>query len=355
MSKRTIIAGVLIAAMLGTSGCGLIQKEEETLAYELRPTVAAETPKTGDIVLYTDITGTIAPQQSASVMPKIGGEVLEVHFQAGDQVEAGQLLITIDSDALTALSLQVDAARVQYEEAARTLERMKPLYESGDISAQSYEQTQDGAESARIAYESAKNQYELQTQYTQVTAPISGTVESRNVEVHDHIGSSTVICEISGGSGMELSFGLTEKMHRSVQPGDQIEATKNGMTYEAEVTETGSMINSSTGLYDAKARLLDAEGLTTGMRVELTLVMDRALSAMTVPLSAVNYDNGQAFVYCYDNGIAKRTDITAGIYDTEKMQVIDGLDGENMVITSWSNELSDGAEVLLSEGSESDD
>ena len=78
--------------------------------------------------------------------------------------------------------------------------------------------------------------------------------------------------------------------------------------------------------------------------------MDKAENAMTVPVDAVNYDGGVPFVYCYNNGVAEKTSIEAGIYDSQKMEVKSGLTADSQVITTWSNELVDGAEVILDNG-----
>ena len=75
--------------------------------------------------------------------------------------------------------------------------------------------------------------------------------------------------------------------------------------------------------------------------------MDQVKGVLTVPVDAVNYDNGKAFVYCYDNGAAKKVMIEAGIYDAQTMEVKSGLTAGDQVITTWSNELVDGQEVLL--------
>ncbi|MCD7908970.1 MAG: efflux RND transporter periplasmic adaptor subunit, partial [Clostridium sp.] len=68
-----------------------------------------------------------------------------------------------------------------------------------------------------------------------------------------------------------------------------------------------------------------------------------------VPVDAVNYAGGEPFVYCYEDGSAIKTMIEGGIYDSERMEVKSGLRPDSRVITSWSNELVDGAQVLLDE------
>ena len=320
--------------------------KEETAVYESRPTVSTTAPQTGDIVLYTDLTGQVQPQSKAAVMPKMPGEVLEVLFQAGDRVTAGQPLVVLDSDALTALKLQVEAAQVALNNANNALARTRSLYEGGFVSQETMEQAQNGAESARISYESAKNQYDLQSEYTTITAPIDGVVESRNVEVHGYVSSTSPICIISGDNEMEVSFGVTERTLQNLAVGDTVSVEKNGSTMEGTVTEIGSVVG-ATGLFDVKASIPNSNVLVNGTRVKLSVVLDRANGVMTIPVDSVNYDNGTPFVYCYENGVAKKTVIEAGIYDSERIAVLSGLDANSQVITSWSNELVDGAEVLL--------
>lgn len=344
--KVLIPAAILISAIIlilwSASG-----KKVQTVQSETRPRVLSEQPETGDIVLFTELTGTIESQLKASVLPKQGGEVVEVYFKAGDQVEEGQILCKIDSDALTQLRINVDSAEIALSDRRNTLSRTRALYDIGAVSSQEMEQVESAEKSARLAYESAKNQYDLQMEYTTVKAPISGVAESRNVEVHDYIGTDTEICLISGNSQKQVKFGVTEKTFKNLSIEDKVLAEENGRAYEGSVIEISSVVNSSTGLYDAKASLLNSDELTTGTRVKLTLIADRAKDVMTVPLDAVNYDNGVPFVYCYEDGTARKTEITAGIYDSEKIEVKSGLTYQNAVIVSWNNELVDGAEVLM--------
>ena len=111
--------------------------------------------------------------ETVTVTPKMSGEALEVLFEAGEYVQEGQILCRIDSDALTALKIQVDSAQVSMNDANTNLQRMQVLFAGGTISQQQLEQSQSAATGARLQYEAAKNQYDLQLKYTTVTAPIS--------------------------------------------------------------------------------------------------------------------------------------------------------------------------------------
>ena len=348
-SSKRLIAGAVVLLVAAGFVFKLVSGKEEAPQYETRPTVAVQTPVTGDITLYTELTGTVEPVSRASVMPKISGEILEVNFQAGDTVQAGQVLCKIDSDALRTMELQMQSASVAADTAARELARLQPLFDGGFVSQQQFQQAQDAATSARLAYETAKTQYDLQMEYTTVTAPIGGVIESRGIELHDHVSPSAPICVISGGDQRQLKFGVTEKVMKNMNVGDALTVEKNGSTYEGNLTEIGAMVNAS-GLYDAKAAVSQGASLTNGAKVKLTVVMDRAEGAMTVPVDAVNYDNGNAFVYCYEDGTAKKTMVEAGIYDSQNMEIISGLEADSQVIVTWSNELVDGQQVLLDDG-----
>ena len=220
MKKKIIIAGAAVVVLAAVIAVPRIFTGEEIGEYESRPTVEVQKPETGDIVLYTEMIGTIEPASKADVQPKMGGEILEVFFQAGDYVEAGQVLCQIDSDALTSLKLSMDSASIAMSEAQRTLSRTQALYAAGAVSQQQMEQAQDAAESSRIAYESAKNQYDLQVEYTTVTAPISGVVEARSIEPHDHIETDTVVCTISSDDQYEIQFGISDRTLENLSVGD---------------------------------------------------------------------------------------------------------------------------------------
>lgn len=221
-SSKRLIAGAVVLLVAAGIVFKLVSGNDEEPQYETRPTVSVQTPSTGNITLYTDLTGTVEPAAKAAVMPKISGEILEVNFQAGDTVQAGQVLCKIDSDTLKTLELQMQSASVAADTAARELARLQPLYAQGFVSQQQFQQAQDSATSARLAYETAKTQYDLQVEYTTVTAPIGGVIESRGVELHDHVSPSSQICVISGSDQLQVKFGVTEKVMKNMSVGEGV-------------------------------------------------------------------------------------------------------------------------------------
>ena len=122
--KIAIGAAVVVVAAAGIFS--ILGRKPEVVDDDVRPAVVAEKPQTGTISLYTDVIGTIEPSETVSVTPKIDGEILEVMFEAGQYVEAGQPLCRIDSDALTALRISMESAQVAMNDANSTLQRTRP-------------------------------------------------------------------------------------------------------------------------------------------------------------------------------------------------------------------------------------
>ena len=341
-----IVTGI---GVIGFVAFRFVTSKKEVGLTDTRPSVMAIHPEKRDIEIYTEQIGTVAPISSVSVFPKMVGEVLSVNFNQGDNVNAGDELATINSDALTSLKIQMDAAKVGMEDAAAALARTKALADTGAVSAQALEQANSAAASTGLNYEAAKSQYDLQSSYTSIKAPISGVVETKNIEVHDMLSGTAPIAVISGNEGMEVKFGVTGEVQSRLNQGDQIKVLSNGTEYTGNITEVAGVVG-STGLYDAKASLEGAKGLQTGTKVKLTLLKNRVSDVLTVPLSSVLYSGNAAYVYVYEGEKAMKKDVTVGLYDGEYIEVKEGLTSGDNVITTWSNELYDTAEVILSDG-----
>lgn len=326
-------------------------KPEEPIEAVPDPAVSIQTPTLGTIELATELTGAVEPADVVYVVPMGSGEVLEVYAKMGDTVEKDQPLFKIDNKQLDAAKITLDTTKVSLDDATASLNRMKALYESGDISAQAYEQTVNGVEMARLQYESAKLNYDVQMDCTVVTAPIAGLLEKFDVEVHDMSAAGNVAAVISGAGSKSLSFSVTERVVNGLSVGDMLEAEKNGMKYEGVITEIGTMVDPASGLFKVKATLDGADGLATGTMVKLYVTAQKAENVMTVPVDCVSYSAGRAYVYTYDAeaSAAKKVYVEDGLIDSEKVEILSGLSMEDNVIVTWSKELYDGATVKLSE------
>lgn len=317
--------------------------------------VKAAAPYTGDISIETYLTGTVEPSEVVYVYAKAGGDVTAVHVKSGDVVKQGQVLCEINTEQVDSAKNAMDSAQVSLSQAQSNLNRMQILYAGGDLSDQEYEQYANALKSAQLQYESAKMAYEKQVEYSTVTAPINGKIESCDVEVFDHVGQSAQLCVISGEGENQVSFYVSQRMMQNLQDGDAMEIQKNGKAYEAYITEISSMVDSSTGLFKVKASLEATDEIATGSTVKLSLVTEKAENAMLVPVNAIYYSGGDGYVYLYRDGIADMVPVEVGLYDSEHAQILSGLSWSDVVVSTWSSNLYQGAKVRLWEGDSSGD
>lgn len=355
--KGIIIAGSVIvvvaaAALIVTNLMG--GKKTESVA-EVPPVVAVENPTLRSIELGSELIGTIEPDSIVYVTPKGAGEVTAANFQTGDQVKAGDILCVIDTKQVDSAKISMDTARVSYEDAKKNLDRYAVLHAAGDMADADYQSLVDKVELARLQYEGAKLGYNLQLESSQVTAPIDGRLESFNVKVHDMVSQQSQICVIAGaGDAKAVTFYASERIVSGLNVGDTLSVEKNGTNYTASITEVSSMIDPSSGLFKVKASIPDGAALATNMSVKLTVISQKAENVLTVPVDSVYYEGGIPYIYTYGDGLLHKNEVTVGLADSEYIEVKEGINASDLVVTTWTTEFYDGSRVTLSENQTSE-
>lgn len=221
---------------------------------------------------------------------------------------------------------------------------------SVDSAAASVNAAQVSMEGAQVAIDSAEYQLDMYT----LTAPISGVIESVNVNAHDYASPGNPAFVISNKDTMMITFYVSEGIRNTLYVGQKVQADRNGKLYNAAITEIGSMIEQTTGLFAVKACVnAPDESLLTGSSVKVIADTYSQDNALLIPYDAVYYDDSQPYVYVAVNNIVERRDIETGIFDENTITVLSGLTVEDQLIVSWSANLRDGAEIsIISEDGE---
>ena len=350
-----LLAGILTAGLTGCGaggGPGGMKGAPEADAESSVLTVQIENPVYNSIYLTTEMVGTVQPEQTAEVYPKTSGTVTAVYFEVGDTVREGQVLATLDSDNLNSAQISINSAQLQLETAQKELERSQVLYENDGITQQALETAENSVRSAQLQLESAQDNYNTLLKNISITAPISGVIESKNVDVYDNASMQQAICVISQKSNMEVVFQISERVKNSLRLGNSITLEKNGTSYKASITEIAGKTSDNTGLFEITARIQDGGSLSTGSKVTVSLVTDRAENVLCIPLDAIYYDDGKPYVFVSRDGVAEVVYVETGIYDDANMQITSGLTEKDQVITSWSSQLTSGALVQSVEDAE---
>ena len=203
---------------------------------------------------------------------------------------------------------------------------------------------QVGVEGAQVAIESAEYQLDMYT----LKAPISGVIEAVNVKEHDFASPNTPAYIISNKEAMTVTFYVSEGVRNTFQTGQKVTVDRNGKLFGGVITEIGSMVDQNTGLFVVKVSVgRPDESMLTGCSVKISADTYSQDNVLLIPYDAVYYDNGQPYVYVAVDGVVARRDIETGIFDEQTMTVVSGLTTEDQLITSWSANLREGAEVSI--------
>ena len=213
-----------------------------------------------------------------------------------------------------------------------------------DLAAAQVNSAKVGAAGAQVGIDSAEYQLDMYT----LTAPIGGVIEAVNVKEHDFASPGTPAFVISNKNTMTVTFGVSEGIRSTLRVGQKIEVDRNGKLYDAVITEIGSMVDQTTGLFAVKSCVnTPDDSLLTGSTVKVTAETYSQADAILIPYDAVYYDDSQPYVYVAVNGVAQRRDVETGIFDMDTITVLSGLTTQEQLITSWSANLREGAEVSV--------
>lgn len=241
---------------------------------------------------------------------------------------------------MTEASLNIDTTPVQ--DASK-----KTAALGVDSAAATVNSAKVGAEGAKVAIDSAEYQLDMYT----LTAPIDGVIEAVNVKEHDFATPNGPAFVISNKNTMTVTFNVSEGIRNTLRIGQKIQVDRNGKQYDATITEIGTMIDQNTGLFAIKSCVSTPDdSLLTGSSVKVIADTYSQNEALLIPYDAVYYDDSQPYVYVAEGGMAKRRDVETGIFDAETITVLSGLSVDDVLITSWSANLRDGAEISVQSG-----
>jgi HlyD family secretion protein len=301
---KSVIAGAAVA-VLGAGGMAIRGEAADAKTAAAAPqTVAVELR---DLVLRAEASGEVEPIRTVEVKSKAGGEVLRVHVETGDYVQAGTLLAEIDprdvQNALDQAEAELSSAQVQLRTARAQRQRVESLRESEIVTQDEYESAVNNEAAAQTALVRAQTDARLARERSRdvtIRAPISGTVITRAVEPGVIIASATG--NISGGTSLFTMADLSEIQVRArvdetdigkVQPGQEASVTVEayaGQRFRGTVlkVEPQAVVEQNVTMFPVLVRLANPDGLLKpGMNAEVSMVTDAREGAVSVPTGAV--------------------------------------------------------------------
>jgi len=295
----------------------------------------------------------------ANILPtEVSGHLTEVDVDKGDYVQKGQLLATIDPSEENENVRQAEEAVSQAEAAQKnaklTLQRFQEMGKEDFVSQQDVDNAELAFEVAKTNLEKAKadlRERNVKLQYTRLTAPFSGYVTMRFLDPGAMVAPSSAppILTLMKIDTVRIQVNVAEQDTHYIRSHLKAEFAVDaypGMVFHGEVTRYAHAVDpiSRTLLVEIDIPNPDLK-LKPGMYGRLSLIVDRHLKSILLPAEAVLVQESGASVFTVAEGKVKRVSITIGYDGGEFLEVTRGLTGDEMVILSGQDQVTNGTPV----------
>ena len=346
------IAILIILSLLSFFLVRRIMKPKEEVEGKALPTVTCISMKKGDIAVKEELLGEISAKEQFRLLSKISGEVLEIDKENGSEVKKGERIALLDNQKqIDAAKYSLEQAKAQAQVTRDSRDRLATLKESGDISVQDFEAADAQAKAAEAQVKAAKLNYDTQVEFSEITAPADGILQNSILVKGAFIPQGTQLATLMGAGSQQVLFSATEELVKNLSVGQSIMLEKGKESYPGTITEISSVLLPETGLFPVKAEVENTD-FPEGSKAKISLTKDSRSSVNILPLNVLYYENGEAFVYVFEGtdgneGLLRKKKVELGLSGEESAEILSGLSEEDKVVSSWNNEMFDGAKVRL--------
>ena len=338
------IAACLAAALLGgcKKGDGDAQAKDANKGPDAIPVEVAAVTRRPVAASYSG-TAPLEARGESQVVAKTSGVALQVLAQEGQAVRAGQVLVRIDR---ARPALQAVQAEAQVRKLEANYSRARTLAAQKMVSANDLDQLKYDLENARAVWNMAR----LELSYTDVVAPISGTIASRSIKPGNFVQINTPIFRIVDNSRLEATLNVPERDLETLKAGLpvalQVDALP-GKSFAGKVDRIAPVVDSGSGTFRVVCAFDGGGLLQPGMFGRIRIDYDQRANALVIPRTALLDDEDDPAVFVARGGKAARVPVKLGYMDGEWAEVLSGLKQGEQVVTAGKVALREGSAVQV--------
>lgn len=346
-----VLRTVFILTALLATACS-DNTESPTAAAGARPAALVETQAatTASLTTQAEAVGTLIGNESVTLTAKVTEQVRAVHFEGGELVKAGQVLVElIDAEQLALLQ----EAEANLRESELQLERLRTL--GKDIATAAEIDVAVARVDANTAMLAALRS---RINDRSISAPFTGIIGFRQVSVGALVTPGTVIAELDDIDPMKLDFTLPETYLSQIQVGDSVTALSSawgGETFTGQVSRIGSRVDPVTRAFLVRALLNNADArLRPGMLMTVQLALGKS-TGIVIPETALVQRGTESAVFIVGaNDEAQRVTVSIGRRLPGAVEITAGLEPGDRVVIRGHLGLRPGMKVREAESSEAE-
>ena len=340
---------VILSAFLGAGYMGYTHflAPEEKSGGQRRgfgPTLVEAVPAQNKrIESRIEAVGTTFARKAVQIVPMASGQITDVLFATGDTVKTGDILVRLDQDIQRA---DLDEAKARLAEATLARQRTETLAKSNTVSKAAMEQ-----QTAALAIAQAQlDRAERRLIDRKVLAPFDGVVGLKQIEVGTRVDDKTIITSLDDLSEVEIEFSAPETIFGALKIGMEISAKASAFPlrdFKGRITSIDSRIDTLSRSFKARAQVPNEDlALPSGMFMHLTVILS-ARENLMIPEEALVAEGDKSLVFLLSEGKAKRQLVTIGERQFGSIEIVDGLQAGDQVITRGVQKLRNGKAVKL--------
>ena len=337
----------IILSVVIFAGCK--EKKSEETETKVTPPKAVEAVKVSKGIISRDVlaSGVAAGIRESYVVSETQGKIENVNFNLGQWVKMGQLLVQVNSNIQKAAYEQAKRAASGAE---LNLSVTEKLFNDGSASDAEIKNAQSQATGARTQLESTRKAYSD----CRISAPISGYIAQKEltIEKGNVLAGGTLVARIVDISSLKTTIPVGEMevgiLKKGMPAEIKVPAVGN-QTFSGKVAAIAAGSDPSTGSYSVEVVWKNTEDRQTksGMSVRVTVSTEMSDSAILIPLISLFEKEDKDAVFVSSDGKAAIRFVETGRAVGNNIEIIDGLEVGETLITTGVATLSRGESIAV--------
>ena len=299
--------------------------------------------ESGKLVDELPIVGKLVPDEEVMLSFETSGKITDIYFEEGSFVQKGTLLAKVNDSELQAQLARLEA---QLPLAKERVYRQSALLQRDAVSKEALEIVKTELATLNADIDKVKAQIEQ----TELRAPFDGVIGLRLVSVGSYASPTTIIAKHTSVKPIKVEFSVPERYAGSIKTGSRLEFNLEGRldTLEAQVYAKEASIDNETHTLLVRAKHPNSDGsLISGQYASIRLKQNEINDAIVIPAEAIVPEMGKKKVFLYRDGKAMPVEVTTGIRTESEIQIIQGIEPGDTVITSGTLQLRKGSQVRI--------
>jgi len=377
MKRNTISIGIAVALIgLGSFSAyhfAYADKQQEVTQNQQFPAVIVSHPAIENITEWQQYAGRFVAVNNVDIRSRVSGYLEKIHFKDGDIVNKGDLLFSIDPRPFKA-EVSITKATVEEREATLALAktdstRSIELYKTHAVSKQRVDEDKARVKQAEAQLSAAKSRLaraELDLDFTQITAPITGKIDQHNVDVGNLIRGDDenaspltnivsldpiyVIFDVDQNTYLNLKNNETKSLNDVHSSSVRLSIQGDTDTkYDAKINFVSNSIDQQTGSIRLRAVVDNNQGkFTPGLFARVELAKQENPQTILIPEKALVLEQTDYVVYVVnDEDIVESRHVEVGPIANGLRVIRKGLNGDERVISGGLHHVAVGSKVAI--------